>query len=345
LVMSSPEINYWCLVTGATGWLGRHVVRMLLKRGHAVLAHIRASGEKAADERFAELREFAGEGTLELHEGAWPPIPNRVETVIHCAALVDFVREEGSLNANVGLTWDLLRAAAQLPTLRRVLHVSSLTIRADSPIPFSERHRDTGQRFVSPYALTKFLAETLIERFHRPLPVTIVRTGSVLATRDGSSDYDGWFQRTVRLWLQGRLHAVPLAPSQRIHPIAVDDLADALVELLNHDDLPPVLHLPYRRGPTAETLFRRMGAAVGIRRPRLLAQHSEPWRLYREALPPLIQQAIDRLYPPPPSGSRLAEVRSPETRRWFCEHGLDVPAVPPSFWTNIARLASATALP
>jgi nucleoside-diphosphate-sugar epimerase len=340
MTMPSPVVNSWCLVTGATGWLGRHVVRTLLRRGHAVLAHVRTSGDKTAAERFAELQAFAGDGSLELHEGDWPPLPDRVATVIHCAAMVDFVREEGSLDANVGLTWDLLRAAVQLPALRRVLHVSSLTIRTDSPVPFTERHRDTGQRFVSPYALTKFLAETLIERFHRPLPVTIVRTGSVLATRDGLSGDDGWFQRTVRLWLQGRLRAVPLASNQRIHPIAVDDLAVALIELLGHDDLPPILHLPYHRGPTARTLFRSMGDAVKIQRPRLLAQHSEPWQLYREQLPPLVRQAIDRLYPPPPSGSQLAEVRSPVTRRWFREHGLEVPPVPPSFWANIARLAA-----
>jgi nucleoside-diphosphate-sugar epimerase len=316
--MSPPPV---CLVTGSTGLLGRHVVRQLLARGSPeVFVAIRPKAGDTAAARFEELRRSLAGGErlrlVELPDGELD-LPPPVRAVVHCAAVVDFTTESGVVEANVLSTWHLLCAAARQPHLDRFVHVGSLTIRTDSPAPLTEHDLDAGQSFVSPYTLTKFLAEMMIRKLHRPLPVTVVRAGTILpdaAELDhGASD---WFRQTVKLWAQGRLSAVPMGPDQPVYPVLAGDLAEVIGRLLSVADPPPVLHLPSRAGEPAGRIFELLGAALDRAAPRLLPQHSEEWQECRRRMPVPVRRVMDGLYPPPPPGRRLAAVDSSWTERW-----------------------------
>lgn len=330
-----------CLVTGCTGLLGRHVVRELLARGSPeVFVAIRSKGGTSAAIRFEEVCGSVAGGErlrlVELPDGE-VDLPAPVRAVVHCAAVVDFTTESGVVEANVLSTWHLLCAAARHPAFDRFLHVGSLTIRTDSPAPLTEHDLDTGQSFVSPYTLTKFLAETMIRKLHRPLPVSVVRAGTILPDaaelEHGASD---WFRQTVKLWAQGRLSAVPMGPDQPVYPVLAGDLAAVVGRLLGVADPPAVLHLPSRPGEPAARIFELLAAALGREPPRLLPQHSEEWRLYREAMPAPVRRVIDALYPPPPPGRRLAAVDSSRTDRWLASRDIASPTVPEAYWSELA---------
>lgn len=137
------------LVDGAAGFLGRHVVEALLRRGLAVRATDRAPLPGWEGVERVE-RDLATGPLRELFEG--------VTHVVHVAGLFDLSAPPAALLAvNEGLTRRVARAAA-LAGVTRFVHVSSVTVygrprgapvREDAPVrPGSayERSKAAGER-------------------------------------------------------------------------------------------------------------------------------------------------------------------------------------------------------
>jgi nucleoside-diphosphate-sugar epimerase len=95
------------LVTGATGFLGAHLLRALLSRGHAVTALVRHGRSGPAEERFRRVLGWLGVGPKEasrakvvagdvaeerfgLAEREWRDLAAGVDEVVHCAASTAF---------------------------------------------------------------------------------------------------------------------------------------------------------------------------------------------------------------------------------------------------------------
>lgn len=88
------------LLTGATGYLGRHLLRDLLRDGHDVTAIVRRRDGRLA-ERLAEFDGF-GRGTLTVLEGdvrryrcglhaeAVAALTGRIDAFVHCAGMTEF---------------------------------------------------------------------------------------------------------------------------------------------------------------------------------------------------------------------------------------------------------------
>ncbi|WP_291844562.1 NAD(P)-dependent oxidoreductase [Maricaulis sp.] len=144
------------LVTGATGFLGHHLVRALLARGDTVIALGRNPAQLAA---------LAGRGceTLahDLAAGA-PRVDGPLDACIHAAALSSpWGSEQAFRQANVDGTRHVL-ATARATGVRRFVHISSpsvyfrfadqLAVPEDLPLPDP----------VNAYARTKRIAETLV---------------------------------------------------------------------------------------------------------------------------------------------------------------------------------------
>jgi nucleoside-diphosphate-sugar epimerase len=110
-------------ITGATGFLGGHLVTRLLADGHAVIALGRRPAELAAlADRGAEV--IAGD----LTAGVTLPTAARADAMVHAAALSStWGRREAFLAANVEGTGHALDLARRL-RVGRFVHVSSPSI-------------------------------------------------------------------------------------------------------------------------------------------------------------------------------------------------------------------------
>lgn len=191
------------LLTGATGFVGRYVLRELLERQDAeVLCLVRADDDAAADRRLEKI--LAGIGMLScarkgrvrsvrgdvtqprfgLKPGAYGKLSRRVEAVHHCAAEVSWVRSYKQLRRiNVGGTLELLRFACHLRP-KAFLFVSTLAVcfARGGPVAVDERTDMSPwlDRMPLGYAQSKCVSESLLRAAAgRGLPVTIVRAGLV----------------------------------------------------------------------------------------------------------------------------------------------------------------------
>jgi NAD(P)-dependent dehydrogenase (short-subunit alcohol dehydrogenase family) len=160
------------LVTGATGFIGRHLVERLLGREDAEVFVVvrrqslaRLDATAAAWPGTGHLEPVVGDLTeplLGLAEEDRERLRGGVDHFVHLAAVYDMTASESANEAaNVGGTREALALAADLDA-RVFHHVSSVAVAGEHPGVFSEDMFDEGQRLPSPYHATKFAAEKLV---------------------------------------------------------------------------------------------------------------------------------------------------------------------------------------
>jgi UDP-glucose 4-epimerase len=171
-------VNATIALTGATGFLGRYIVRALTARGARVVGVVRNPNKVPA---------LVAEGVeLRRADLAEPDLLARgfagADAVVSNAALLPVRnwRRADHLRTNVRGTENVL-AAAVAAGVRRLVHVSSVSAYAGrAPIPVSEDHPLLGEdagRLTPAYGLSKALAERRawqLAREHR-LALTTVR--------------------------------------------------------------------------------------------------------------------------------------------------------------------------
>ncbi len=197
------------LVTGATGFVGRHVVRALVEEGVSVRVVAHRRGREGM---------VAGEGVEVCYADvsdphSWPAAMDGVDGVIH---LVAVIRERGNLTferVNHQGTAHVA-AAAREAGVRCFVHLSGIGAQDDPRFPFLQ---------------SKWKGEQAVVQ--SGIPYTILR-GSILY---GEGDE---FINT----LAGVVKVFPLVPvagkgKNRFQPLHVQDMARCLVQALERDDL------------------------------------------------------------------------------------------------------------
>ena len=153
------------LVTGATGFVGSHLVRQLVQAGYAVRVLYR-SAQKLA--QFAELELETAQGTLD-DVAALERACARCDLVFHAAAKADYWKDDDRdalWRINVDGTRNLL-AAAQAAGVRRVIFTSSASTIGLRPgaEPADESDAFKLERDRFPYAHSKWQAEQVAAEF------------------------------------------------------------------------------------------------------------------------------------------------------------------------------------
>ncbi|MBA3877043.1 MAG: complex I NDUFA9 subunit family protein [Anaerolinea sp.] len=201
------------LVTGASGFVGSHVVPALLDAGHRVVALVRseAAGERVlrrlpADRRVAvELR--CGDVT---DPATLPTALDGVEAVVHLVALPSDRNGGASLRlVNTEGTRNVV-AAMQAAGVRRLVHLGALGV-ADDP----KLH----------YASSKAKGEAIVAA--SGLDWTILKPSLMYGPRDGFFNILAGLVRMSPL-----IVPVPGSGSSRFQPLAIDDLARVVVRSL-----------------------------------------------------------------------------------------------------------------
>jgi nucleoside-diphosphate-sugar epimerase len=171
-----------CLITGATGFVGSHLVEGCAARGWSVRALARPGSAAAGLER-PGVTVVRGDVT---DPASLPAALEGAEVVFHCAAKVgDWGPVEGYRAVNVEGLRALLEACRGRP-LRRFVHFSSLGVYAARHHHGTDESAPLPARHVDGYTQTKVEAEQLALRYQREhgVPVVVLRPGFVYGPRD-----------------------------------------------------------------------------------------------------------------------------------------------------------------
>ena len=189
-----PELNNsTCLVTGADGFIGSHLVEALLAAGANVRAFVcynsfnsRGWLDTFEESTLARLEIFAGDvrdprGVEAAMRGC--------DFVFHLAALIaipfSYHSPDSYVDTNIRGTLNVLQAARALGTRKLIVTSTSEVYGTARLVPIDESHPLQAQ---SPYSATKIAADRLAESFHRSfnLPVTIVRPFNTYGPRQSA---------------------------------------------------------------------------------------------------------------------------------------------------------------
>lgn len=267
-------------VTGATGFIGRHLLERLLERKGTVHCLVR----KESIGKFNELREKLGvddkrlvavtgdlsKPKLGISPAAQRALTGKVKHFFHLAALYDLAADEQSqVIANVEGTRHAIEFAEAIKA-GCFHHVSSIAAAGMYPGVFREDMFDEAEELDHPYFRTKHESEGLVRK-HCTRPYRIYRPGIVIGdSRSGEIDkIDGpyYFFRLIKKMREALPPWMPTIGLEggRINLVPVDWVAAALDHIAHKPALDGhTFHLtdpaPRRIGEVLN-LFARAGHA------------------------------------------------------------------------------------
>lgn len=194
-------------MTGATGFLGSHLVEQLVGAGADVIVLIRDEVPPTSIVRRWEPRVTKVRGAVEDRAAVARPIGEyNVRTVFHLAAQsqVGTANRDPlpTLESNVAGTWNVLDACRGAATVEQVLLASSDKAYGDQPVlPYTE---ETPLDPVNPYDVSKACADLLGRSYALTfeVPAAITRCGNIFGP--GDTNWDRLIPGVIRDLLSGR---------------------------------------------------------------------------------------------------------------------------------------------
>jgi nucleoside-diphosphate-sugar epimerase len=253
------------LVTGASGFIGQHLVRRLIERGDRVSCLVRAMS------RLDELRSSGAQlivGDATDRAGIERALAeSQAGVVFHLAGLVKTVRPADFARVNAGGVESVAAACANRAERPVLIVVSSLAaagpcaadqprVESDSPAP------------VSAYGRSKLAGELAAARHAGEMEITIVRPPIVFGPGDRG------VLEMFRPIARNGVHVVPGQQEQRISLIHVADLVALLLlaagkgERLRPNGTPGqgIYFIAAQEDPTYAELGQAMARALGRNR-------------------------------------------------------------------------------
>ncbi|GAA4391908.1 hypothetical protein GCM10023088_69510 [Actinomadura verrucosospora] len=275
------------MVLGATGFIGRWLVAELLERGRPVVAAVRGGGVRGGELR-GWLREHGvdDQGLLVVDADITRPDLGlddeardrlkAVRDVFNAAALFRFgLGREEARRANVDGAVNVVRWAAALPRLRRLVHVSGYRVASEGRLthPVPAKELDALYRRLGAYEASKLEGDAAVRAVAREekVPLTAVHPATVIgdSVTGEAGQYIGLAEMVRDLW-GGRLPA--LAGSRRtfVPVVTVDHLARFMAAVPEYDEEPYRAHWVLDDAtPHLPDLVGLLARHLGVRPPRV----------------------------------------------------------------------------
>jgi nucleoside-diphosphate-sugar epimerase len=167
------------LVTGATGFIGSHLVEKLINLGYGVSVLVRKDSnlrwlqEKHVQYIYGDFAETGGIPTL-----------NGIDYIFHLGGATRAIRQKDFYRINFEGTVALLNAAQDIKGLKGFIFLSSQAAAGPSQNDRASLESDIPHP-VSPYGKSKLRAEKAVLSFKDRFHVTILRPCGVYGPRDG----------------------------------------------------------------------------------------------------------------------------------------------------------------
>lgn len=276
------------LLTGASGFLGIHLVRRLLDDEHQVRAFVRTPAKLR--EHLPMVHVDPKDPRLEVRTGdmtdaaAVRKAAEGADLAIHAAAAFSYRKRDAErmVRENAAGTTTVLDAAIAAGC-SCIVHVSSIAalLRPRATLD----HRSPLGKELGPYTRSKIESERVArERQEGGAPVTIVNPGGILGPND---PYLGESDAVVRDILSGRL---PTWPRGGLQWVDVRDTADVIVAALDRPGgryLVPGEYVAVPHKPLRRLTGRRLPAVtmpVTAALPVLKLGYATEWPLLPHAL-------------------------------------------------------------
>ncbi len=235
---------------------------------------------EAIGNRVEVLKGDVSQAKLGLKDNEYEDLVHRLTHIIHTAA---DMRLDGPIDelrsANVQGTANVLeiaRTANKDYGFSRYSHVSTAYVAGARKGDVPENSFTDEYGFSSPYELSKYEGEKLVQAAKKELPISVFRPGMVVGdSKTGAIKTFNTIYFPLRLYFKGQMRIFPVRPSLKVNLIPVDYVADAVVNLTfepKAEGLNFHLTAPYDSLPTAKEmiLFSRKWALenLGVKLPK-----------------------------------------------------------------------------
>jgi thioester reductase-like protein len=243
------------LITGATGFLGAELVRVLLDRKPDARLSVLVRenrGMKAAervaalmrklnlcDPELARVEAIPADVSLDrcgLDSVQYQLLAGTLTRVVHGAATVRFDHDlDTARRINVGGTRNVLALAAEARrqgALKSFTYVGTAYVAGKRTGLIREDELEAGQGFRNTYEQTKFEAESLVRAHHDVLPSTIVRPSIIVGdSRTGVTSSFKTLYWPLKMYARRLWRTVPGFPDATVDVVPVDFVAAAVAHL------------------------------------------------------------------------------------------------------------------
>jgi dihydroflavonol-4-reductase len=278
---STPKRN--ALVFGATGFIGRWLVKELLDQHIPTVAAVRTSASAAQlvtwlDDHHSptELMRAVQVNLTTDHVGDTPADLEEITEVFSLAGAYRFgMTADEARAANVDTARRVVQFAAILPTAQRLVYLSGYRVGGQDPnsAPWSPDRVETDYKRLGAYEASKVESDAVVQATAKALgvPLTIVNPSTVIGhARTGETNQRIGLAATVIDLIQGRLPALIGGPSTFVPVVTVDYLARFMALL---PTLPETNGQSYwvldDATPPLPDLLRLLAAHHGVKSPRL----------------------------------------------------------------------------
>lgn len=241
------------LVTGATGLLGSHLTKELLRRGVEVFALMKeVEPQSIFEEEGMKEKVTIIDGVLEDIDTLERAIKDtKVDTVFHLAAqaLVEVGVKDplGTFESNIRGTYNLLEVCRNTKTVERIVAASSDKAYGTSPkLPYTE---DMPLRGEHPYDVSKSCMDLLCQTYVHTydLPLCVIRCGNIYGP--GDVHFSRLIPGTIQNILQGEKPEIRSDGTFVRDYLFVEDVVDGYLKVANAMDQNDVRGQVFNLGP------------------------------------------------------------------------------------------------